>query len=164
MALVATIAATDADSYVTLAEYQAHATARGWTLAGTDAADEANLRRAAQMMDATYHWIGTQQYQFQARSWPRLVRGLVDGWPVDPDTIPGAIKSAQMEIAHELQLGNDPAAVTDGSVQRRREKVGDLEREIEYAGGVAPVRLPMVDRILRDYVLGGAGQVRVTRA
>lgn len=164
MSLTATIAATDADSYVTLAEYQTHAAARGWTLAGTDAADEANLRRAAQMLDASYRWIGVQQYQFQARSWPRIVRGLVNGWPVDPDTIPGAVKDGQMELAYALQGGADPAAVSDVSVRRKREKVGEIERETEYAGGSAPVRLPMVDRIVRDYVEAGAGQLRLARA
>lgn len=164
MALITTIAATNADSYATLAEYTARSVAMGWTLADTDAANEINLRRAAVVIDETYDFIGMKQYQFQARSWPRLVNRLVDDWPIDPDTVPGAIKDAQMEMAFLIQGGADPLATVDAPVKRKREKVGQIEEETEYAGALALPRFTAVDRILRDYVRAGAGQVHLARA
>lgn len=163
MALDTTIGGTSADSYVTLAEYQARAAALGWTLSDTDAENEINLRRAAVVIDETYSFIGMKQYQFQARSWPRLVNQLVDSWPIDPDTIPGAVKSAQMEMAFLLQGGADPFATYDGAVKRKREKVDVIEEETEYTGGKGRPMFTGVDRILRDYITSGAGQVRAVR-
>lgn len=164
MTLITTVAATDADSYATLAEYTARAEAMGWTLADTDAANEVSLRRAAVVIDETYVFVGLKQYQFQARSWPRLVNQLVDGWPIDPDTIPSAIKEAQMEMAFLIQGGADPLATVTAPVKRERKKADVLEIETEYAGGKALPRFTAVDRILRDYVRAGAGQIHLARA
>lgn len=163
MALDTTIGGASADSYATLAEYTARAAALGWTLADTDAANEINLRRAATVIDETYAFVGIKQYQFQARSWPRLVNQLVDSWPIDPDTIPNAIKSAQMEMAFLLQGGADPFATYDGAVKRKREKVDVIEEETEYTGGKGRPMFTGVDRILRDYITSGAGQVKAVR-
>ncbi len=160
MALDTTIGGTAADSYATLAEYTARAAAMGWTLEDTDAANEANLRRAAIVMDAQYEFVGLKQYQFQARDWPRLFSGLVDGWPIDPDTVPQAIKDAQMELAYALQGGTDPLASLDARI--KSERVGALETE--YLGGLGLPRVTAVDRILRGYTLSGAGQARAVRA
>lgn len=160
MALDTTIGGTASDSYATLAEYQARASAMGWTLADTDGANEVNLRRAAVSIDESNSFVGMKQYQFQARSWPRLVRGLVGDWPIDPDTVPGAVKDAQMEMAYLIQNGADPLATFDGAV--KREKVDVLE--VEYTGGRSRPRYDAVDRILRSYVLSGPGQSRMIRA
>lgn len=164
MSLVTTIAATDADSYATLAEYQSRAGAMGWTLSGMDATDEDNLRRAAVILDASYEWIGLKQYQFQALDWPRLVNVTVDDWPIDPDTVPGAIKDAQMELAFALQGGSDPTAAIVAPVKLERKKAGPLEKWTEYGGVKGNPRLPIVDRLVRDYVRAGAGQMRLARA
>lgn len=163
MALDTTIGGTSADSYVTLAEYEARATSLGWTLADTDAANEINLRRAATVIDDTYAFIGMKQYQFQSRSWPRLVNQLVDSWPIDPDTIPDAVKSAQMEMAFLLQGGADPFETYNGAVKRKREKVDVIEEETEYTGGKGRPMFTGVDRILRDYITSGPGQVKAVR-
>ena len=118
MALTATIASATADTYATLAEYQARATAMGWTLSGTDAADEANLRRAAVALDALWAFVGYRQFETQARDWPRVTRVVVDGWSVAADTIPQAIKDAQCELAYLIQGGANPMATVDGVVGR----------------------------------------------
>lgn len=163
MALIVTIGATNADSYATLAEYQARGAAMGWTLADTDAANEINLRRAAVVLDETYNFIGMKQYQAQALSWPRLVNRLVDDWPIDPNTVPQAIKAAQMEMAYLIQGGADPLATVTGMVKRKREKLDVIEEETEYAGGLALPRFTAVDRILRHYLRAGAGQLAMVR-
>jgi hypothetical protein len=164
MALDVTIGGTASDSYVTLAEYEAYVTAQGLTpLSGNAARHEAELRRAAVVIDDTYSFIGLQQYQFQARAWPRLVRQLVSDWPINPDTIPDAIKRAQMEMAWLIHGGADPFATYDGAVKRKREKVDVIEEETEYTGGKGRPMFTGVDRILRDYITSGAGQRRMVR-
>lgn len=164
MALDTTISGTSADSYATLAEYTARAAAFGWTLATTDAANEINLRRAAVAIDESHAFIGMQQYRSQALSWPRLVNQLVDGWPIDPDTVPQAIKDAQMELAFLIQGGADPLATVTAPIKRERKKADVLEIETEYAGSKALPRFTVVDRILRPYLRAGAGQTNLVRA
>jgi hypothetical protein len=160
MALTTTIGAANADSYATLAEYEARAVVMGWALADTNAANEINLRRAAMAIDATYEWVGMKQYQFQARDWPRLVNQLVDGWPIDPDTVPQAIKNAQMEMAYLIHGGADPLATFTGGVKRQKVDV----IEIEYAGASGRPRYDAVDRLLSGYVTAAPGQSVMVRA
>jgi hypothetical protein len=160
MALDTTIGASNADSYATLAEYEARAVVMGWALADTNAANEINLRRAAISIDATYEWVGMKQYQFQARDWPRLVNQLVDGWPIDPDTVPQAIKNAQMEMAYLIQGGADPLATYTGGIKRQKVDV----IEVEYAGASGRPRYDAVDRLLSGYVTAAPGQSVMVRA
>lgn len=161
MALDTTIGGASSDSYVTLAEWQAYWDARGIDLTqhGHDASHEANLRRAADVLDATYQWVGLKQYKVQARGWPRVWTPLIDGYAIDPDTIPQAIKNAQMELAYLIHEGADPFATYDGAV--KREKVDVIE--VEYQGGKGRPMYTGIDRILRDYVKAGAGQIAMVR-
>ena len=158
MALDTTIGGESADSYGTLAAYQAYAAKMGWTLSGTDAGDEVNLRRAAQYLDRHYNFIGLKQYQFQARSWPRLVRRLVDDWPIDPDTIPGDVIDAQFEVAYLLQGGLDPFATITES--RKRATVGPITVETVPTGRP---RVTAVEGLLRSYLRAGVGQCEMVR-
>jgi len=164
MALDETVAGASTDTYATLAEYQARATAMGWTLSGTDAGDEVHLRRAAVALDSSYSWKGYRGSETQARDWPRDDVGYVDGWWVDGDVVPQAIKVAQMEMAHLIQGGADPLANVDAPIKSKREKVDVIEEETEYAGAKTLPRFTVVDRILRPYVKAGAGQVHMARA
>lgn len=162
MTLTTTVGGAASDSYATLAEYTARAAAMGWSLAGTDAANEVNLRRAAVVLDMMA-WAGQRQYSTQAMAWPRLGMPYVDGWSVDADTVPQAVKDAQCELAYLIQGGADPLATVDGVVSSTRSKVGPIEKETAYLGGKATARYPGVDRLLRPYLAGGGG-VRVLRA
>ena len=162
MALDTTIGGTQSDSYGTLAAYEAYALGAGWTLADTDAANEVNMRRAAQYLDRKYSFIGIQQFQFQARSWPRLVRGLFNDWPIDPDTIPADIINAQFEVAYILQGGLDPFATIETSATSESIKVGP----ITIAGSnlpTSPARIVAVVGLLRAYVRGGQGLINMRR-
>lgn len=168
MALNTTIAGTASDSYGTLADYIAYVVANIDTAySGTAATQELNLRRAAQYLDRQYNFIGQQQYQDQARDWPRLTDKLVDGWPIDPDTIPDAIRYAQFELAYAFEVGGvDPyTTLTAGTVKRSRAKAGPVESETEYEQGRNTPRFVAVEGLLRDYVNGGAGtgQIRFGR-
>jgi hypothetical protein len=159
MALDTTIGAATADSYATVAEYADRAEVLGWE-PGTVAQMEIDLRRAAMAIDATYEWVGMKQYQFQARDWPRLVNQLVDGWPIDPDTVPQAIKNAQMEMAYLIHGGADPLATYTGGIKRQKVDV----IEVEYAGASGRPRYDAVDRLLSGYVTAAPGQSVMVRA
>ena len=68
MALITTVGATDADSFITLAEWQDYWDLRDVDLNqhGHDAAHEADLRIAAQYITQNYNFVGQRQYQYQA--------------------------------------------------------------------------------------------------
>jgi len=161
MSLDTTPGGAAADSYATLAEYQARAAAMGWTLSGADATDEANLRRAAVALDATFRFIGFRTEKDGSRSWPRVVPSdyLVDGWSVPSSTIPQAIKDAQMEMAHLIQTGADPLATQEGAIKRERVDV----IEVEYTGGKGRPRYDAVERLLAGYLATSPGQTQVVR-
>ena len=173
MALDTTLSGETADSYVTLAEYQAQAAAFGWTLGADDTADEVNLRRAAVALDVTYTWRGVIVAEFQAREWPRYTAegygygfgplGTLRDYPIRSDRIPREIKEAQMEMAYLIQNGADPLATVDGLVKMKREKLDVLEEQTEYFGGQGKPRYPAVDRLVRRYITGGPGQATMMR-
>lgn len=162
MALDTTIGGTASDSYGTLAAYTTYAEGMGWTLEDTDGANEANLRRAAMYVDRKYDFIGLKQYQFQARSWPRLVRDLADDWPIDPDTVPTDIISAQFEMAYLLQGGLNPFATIETSKTKDMIKVGPITIDEETLPTSTP-RIVAIEGLLRDYIKGGVGQVALRR-
>jgi len=162
MALDTTIGGTAADSYGTLAAYQTYGAGMGWALGADDAADEVNLRRAAMHLDRKYSFKGLQQYQFQARAWPRLVRDLADDWPIDPDTIPADIIEAQFEVAYILQGGVDPFATIGTQTTSEKIKVGPITIDEETLPTSTP-RLVAVEGLLREYIRGGAGQTQLRR-
>jgi len=151
MALTTTIGSASADSYATAAEYTARASAMGWTIGATA---ETDLRKAAQALDAL--WLqdayGTRQYEVQALQFPRVNMPLINGWPVYPDTIPAAVKVAQMEMAYLIQGGATPLAVIDATVASERVKAGPVESETVYMGGKARPSYPSVYAVLRPFL------------
>ena len=155
MALDTTIGGAAADSYATLAEYTARATAMGWTL-GAEAANEANLRRAAIAIDTGYTHKGTKAAQAQALAWPRVNVIDGDGYSVSSGTIPQAVKDAQMEMAYLIQGGADPLATVDAVV--KREKIDVIE--VEYQSGSGLPSFTAVTRLLRGYVASSGQLVR----
>ena len=162
MALDTTIGGTASDSYGTLASYTAYALSVGRELAATDALNEINLRKAATYLNRKYLFIGMQQYQYQALSWPRLVNDLVDDWPIDPDTIPLDIIHAQFEVAYILQGGLDPFATIETNVTNDIIKVGPITLEAETLPTSTP-RLVAVEGLVRGYIRGGVGMANMVR-
>jgi len=162
MTLDITIGGTASDSYGTLAAYEAYGLAMGWTLAVTDAANEINLRRAAVVIDRNNEFFGLQQYQFQARAWPRLVRGLFNDWPIDPDTIPADIIDAQFEVAYLLQGGLDPFTTITSATTSESIKVGPISISSDTIPTTTP-RIVAVEGLLRPYIRGGVGLITMRR-
>lgn len=151
---------TGADSYVTLAVYQAYGAARGWTLGASDPADEVNLRRAFDTLNRRWEYRGEPvDEDTQVGAWPRYI--VKDRWEyVTPaNEIPQRIKDAQCELAYLIQGGLDPFATITGNVTRV--KVGPIERE---QTGTSKARIVAVEGLLRPFLVAGAGQVGMTRA
>lgn len=164
MALITTIGGATSDSYVTLAEYQARAAAYAWALTGTDATQEAQLRKAAAANDMSRAYIGYRVISTQAREWPRVATELVNGYYVPSDTIPQAVKDAQMEMAYLIQGGADPFATDTGTVKSVANEVGPIKERIEYRDGHSADRYPAIDWLLKPYLAYGRGQVQLVRA
>lgn len=169
MALDTTIGGASSDSYGTLAEYEAYVVANidaNFNGHGHDSTHELHLRRAAQYLDRKYSFVGMQQYQTQARSWPRLTNQLVDGWPIDPDTVPDNIKYAQFELAYLFEENSLDPFATDitGPVKSTTLKAGSVSKSVEYLGPRSTPRIVAVEGLLRGYTGGGGtGQVRLSR-
>jgi len=161
MALTITIGGAASDSYSTLSEFQAYATAQGWTLTATDAVQEGYLRRAAKYINQRYSWPGRRQYFEQAMKWPRVGKLYVDGWLVRIDTIPQQVKDAQCELAWIAHEGVDlMATVSGGAIKRKKVKAGPVDSETEYATTLATPRFIAVEGLLKPFIISANRMVR----
>lgn len=141
-----------ADSYVTLAEFQSYAANRGWTLRGTDPEDEIDVRRAFDVVNRQWQYIG-DEVGAQVGAWPRSHPDF------DANEIPQQIKDAQCEVAYLIRGGLNPLATVKGVVK----SAGAGPARTEFLGGLSTPRLVAVEGLLRRYLAVGQGQVRVVR-
>lgn len=151
-----------ADSFATVAEAQAFATARGLTLPETDAEIEPLLVKAADfLLGMEDRFQGTRSKQDQRLPFPRYAVVLPGGWELGSSAIPAAIKEAQIRLAIDA---NSTDLRPNGTGQEVvREKVGPLETEYNPtgAGTVSPsfhAAMDLLSPLLR------AGGVTVSRA
>lgn len=151
-----------ADTFVSLAQYEAYADALGWSISETDATNEANLRRAAQYLSRTPSWVGYRTNDGQTLSWPRVISVVVDGWPVESDEIPQRIKDAQCELAYLIQGGLDPFETIGGAGGGDTIKVGPITISDGTASGGAD-KIKAVSGLLRPFLMAGAGQAAMVR-
>ncbi len=107
MSLDTTPGSATADSYATLAEFEAYAANRlpalAWFAAAADPLKEAALRAAARELDAAFDWTGAAVDATQALTWPRSGMLTRNGFNISTTTIPVPLKQAQCEFA--LQIG-----------------------------------------------------------
>ena len=155
-------AASDSESYASVADATAYATARGltaWT--GADAVKESALRNATQYLDATYRFKGNRVAEHQALMWPRS--GVVfDGYTLAYDAIPAMLKTACIELAIKAiscSLIVDPDAQYVTDVQ-----VGPIKKSMSAPQNGGQKTYALIDSLLRDLVTGGAGSVELVRA
>lgn len=146
-----------AETFVSVADADAYHLAignTGWT--GTDAAKEIALRRAAQYIDTRYKYRGERKNLNQALEWPRVdyePDGRTEAWPV------ANLKAACCEAA--LRALSDTLTADVSTDQVIEETVGPIT--VRYASKSGQTRYPVVDDLLRKYVVAGAGQIRVER-
>jgi hypothetical protein len=135
--------------YATTVELTAYATARGYTLTS-----DLNA-----LLTKANDWIETQNYKGVAigeTAWPR--DGVyVGGVWVSDDSVPTAIKNAEMAMAIEIDKGNEPLATLSRAT--KREKVGELE--VEYADSALDrANFVGVIALIKPYLAGGTGYDR----
>lgn len=140
-------------AYITQAEYTAYAAERGITVNATTIG--ADLILSADFIDTFYQFKGQPLDAAQEMQ-----------LPTDQVTV-AAIKKAALKACEMQQAGLlsvNLAALSSGVVKRIMTKVDVLEKEIEYQDGTQPTskpRTPELDRLLRPFVVGGVGLVRV---
>lgn len=139
----------DAESYASIADIAAYATARGLTFAitgGTNATDaETAARRATTWLDATYRggFTGRKKNgRDQRLEWPRY-DAHDNQCPVEfiaDDEIPREIIDACCEAAirEKASPGALSPDVTPGTVKKRVRVEGAVE--VEYAAGTTPAQ------------------------
>lgn len=167
MTLVATVGASDADTYATLAECKTYWDSVGFAYSAYgDTEIEEALRRARVWLDARYlsSYPGRRQYgrtaaEPQALEWPRTDAVDRDGYSIPTDTVPREVKNAQCEAARREVAGTDLSPDVTTARIAKRERVGSLE--VEYAGipSVSANRpvIPVVDDILSALLHVGSG-------
>lgn len=147
---------SNAESYISVADATTYLTEIGeeadWTAAQV-AAQEAALRLSTSWIDGRYSWPGFPKNDAQALDWPRFDAFDCEGRLVDSGSVPEGVRRACAWVAKESVAGSvDLTGVnTDGRIKRTRDKVGDLETEVEYEPGGAPggeIVLPFADSLL----------------
>jgi hypothetical protein len=147
-----------ADSYISIADALTYHAAMGNTAwaAATEAAQEIALRRAAQYIDTRYKYRGERKNLNQSLEWPRVdyePDGRTEAWPV------ANLKAACCEAA--LRALSDTLTADVSTDQVIEETVGPIT--VRYASKSGQTRYPVVDDLLRKYVVAGAGHIRVER-
>jgi len=169
MALDTTIGGAAADSYGTLAAFEAYASTMGWTLTGGAADHNAVMRRAALYLDRNYIWIGGKATQAAARQWPRNISELVDGFAVPGNSIPMPIIYAQFELAWIAHGGTDLfATVTTGAISKAKVKVDVIEESFEYKSPKEHPLFTSIEGMIAPYhtgnrLGGGFGSIGLVR-
>lgn len=112
-----------ANSYVSVADFQAYADARGQTYSDTDAGCEILLIKAMDYLEAKRtRYQGVKSLNTQPLQWPRA--GVsIDNYGINSDVIPTELVSAQCELAiaaYTLSLQPDLLPSAQGSVKSKR--------------------------------------------
>jgi hypothetical protein len=152
-----------ADSFAAAAELVTYAANFGRTIPGTEAEQEALLRRAYLQMDAL-PWKGELVSQAQTGSWPRynVCRG---GFVIASNTIPAQIKAGQMALAAEIHADDlDPPELRAGAVTKER-----VEGAVDVQYGQAPKSLNKPAAVRQSYAqfagfLESSSQIKLSRA
>lgn len=159
MALNSIVGDPGAESYVSVAEYHAYILQMyGVDLTANDAVkDEAKLRQSADVMNNAYKWYGHRTSTTQSLSFPRVMEQFVDGVLVPDDSIPKNLKSAQCELAYQLEKGIDISpTIEGGTVRMKKVEAGPAKVTTEYDSVFGQARNTRVENLLKPYH-GGSG-------
>lgn len=153
----------NANAYITEAEFMAHHDDRGGDYSAyTSVQIQQAIVQATDYLDVRFRFVGERQAVRQRTAWPRL--GAVDANDDTRGGVPHEVKEACADYALIAAAGTiNPAPTLDATgrvVQKKREKVGPIEEETEYAGGAAFVmpKYPEADRRLTMSGLVVAGR------
>lgn len=125
-----------ANSYVSLAEARAYATARAKPLPTDDTALEALLILSVDYLEAQRaRYQGSKVDATQELQFPR--EGVyIDGVPLDATAIPSILKQAQIRLAMEANAGVDLMPTRSGAFVKK-EEVGPIVTEYSEKVGIS---------------------------
>jgi hypothetical protein len=132
--IIATAGASDANSYITLADAEVYFETRVGSTVWDNATDEqkkALLVNGTRQLDQNFRWNGSIASDTQSLRWPRTDAYNCDGEEQASDTIPVDIENATCEMA--LFVGETTGGTQDNSVKSA--KVGSLE--VEYRDNIS---------------------------
>ena len=184
ISIIATAGATDANSYLTLADAQSlidglieDDDVTAWASATTDQKNRA-LYTSAQRIDRE-RFLGARATDTQAMQWPRTgvrkpdtyINTYATGFPFRITTdyftdteIPDQIKKAQAVLA--AYLNNNKAGLgLSGLEDYRRVGVGGIAVEPVFSGAIGADRVPpMFERYFTGIRISGPGNIAVKRS
>lgn len=159
-----------ANSYVTLVEVRAYASARGLTIPAVDADLEKLVVKSTDYLEAQRRrYVGLRVNGQGYLQWPRMQDDgsgvVIDGCELTTTEVPSELKLAQCQLVAEL-VDVDPLGTVSGAAIRR-EKIDVLETEYAVSdGNRAPAPfMPKVEALLAPLFkasgFGGLSTVRV---
>lgn len=140
-----------ANTFASLAEIRSFASARGVTMPADDAALEVIATKAMDyLISKESRFMGKRVSAVQTLPFPRTGIRL-NGYAVEPTTIPGALVSAQCALCMAIK-DTDLMPVNKGVGSIKRRKVGDLETEYTGTGlSYSTPSSPLVDSFLLPF-------------
>jgi hypothetical protein len=134
----------NATSYITVAEAQAFASARGVTLSVTSATVEVQIIKAMDWFEAKRaQFVGTKANTDQALQWPRSYV-YIDNILQADDDIPNEVKNTLCQLVIEIHNGIDLSPTTTGNFVKR-EKVDVIE--VEYSESLNTTGMPTLSKV-----------------
>lgn len=153
----------NANSYVSLQEARDYANARGVTLPAVDSDLEVLLIKAKDYTESKRtQYQGSKVSAIQSLQFPRY-GVVVDGFEVEPTSIPIDLKNAQMQLAIELNAGTDIMPTFSGA-SVTEETVGPITTKYSDKGASpTSVEMTAVDALLQPlYKKGSSGAFLTT--
>ncbi|MCP4149814.1 MAG: hypothetical protein GY757_18865 [bacterium] len=131
--LIATVGASNANTYITLADAETYFESRlhktDWD-AATDANKDMALVWATRLLDDMVAWFGRKATDDQSLRWPQYSQVDRDGYPIDPGIVPDFLANAAAEFAGYL-IGTDRTLESDTKGFRRLAIAGAISLEVD---------------------------------
>ena len=153
--VIATPGASDANSYLTVAEANAYHASRLFNdvwLNADDATKETALIWATRVLDRE-EWKGYRTEEIQALRWPRTSVYDRDGYYIADNVVPKFLKDATAELAFLLATA-DRSAET-GTEGFKKIKVGPIEIELDSTDRVETISKE-VYQMIHGYTMRGS--------
>ena len=145
-----------ANSYVSVSDTRAFATARGIVLPVADAAVEVLLTKALDYIEALRaEFQGNKLSAAQTLQWPRS--GVtVDSFPVAIDAIPDVLPKAQAQLACDVSVLGTLTPISDGRVVIEERVEGAVDIKFADHGDNNPQpQLTAARKLLAPLLMGG---------
>ena len=108
-AIDATVGASTANSFATVAEFKTYWASRGFNtvpLAASDDQIAAGLVQAGRLLNSSFDWVGAAVDATQSMTWPRSGMLTRNKFPLAITTIPQELKDCQCQLAGDLIIAD----------------------------------------------------------